>query len=189
MSHSLIIWLVVAVLAIFVVTLFNRLVALRQNRNNAFADIDVQLKQRYDLVPRLVETVKGYAAHEKDILEAVTQARAQVGQVQGTVTPDRLQAEASLGGAIGRLLAVSENYPQLKADTNFRQLMDELTDIENKIAASRRYFNNATSEYNTATQSFPANIVAGLFGFKAQPFFELSADEKDAVNKAPDVKF
>ncbi len=178
---------VVAVL--LVIMLYNRLVALRQTRNNAFSDIDVQLKQRFDLIPNLVESVKGYAAHEKGVLENVTAARAKVGQAQGTTGTDRMQAESMLGGALSRLLVVAENYPALKADANFRELMDELTDIENKIAASRRFFNNATNEYNTAVQQFPASLFAGAFGFHAEPFFEVAPEEKQAIEKAPEVKF
>lgn len=184
-------WIWLALLAAFIVFLaaiYNRLVALRQARKNAFADIDVQLKQRYDLVPNLVETVKAYASHEKGVFESVTQARAQVGNAQGTGT-ERIAAEAALGGALGRLLAVSENYPALQADQNFRQLQAELSDLENKIAAARRFFNNATSEYNTAVQSFPANLIASPLGFHDEPFFEVDAAERKAAEQAPQVKF
>lgn len=185
------IWILIAVIAaptLFAIMLYNRLVALRQTRNNAFSDIDVQLKQRFNLVPQLVETVKGYAAHEKSTFENVTQARAAVGQAQGA-GETRMKAEGMLGGALMGLFAVAENYPQLKADQNFQQLMAELSDIENKIAAARRFFNSATNEYNTTVQQFPANIIAGMFGFKTEPFFEIDEALKDAVNKAPEVKF
>lgn len=178
----------VVLTGLIVMMIYNRLVALRQTRMNAFSDIDVQLKQRFDLVPNLVETVKGYAGHEKGILENVTAARAQVGKTEGA-GQDRLQAEGMLGGAIGRLLMVAENYPALKADGNFRELMSQLTDIENKVSAARRFFNNATNEYNTAVQQFPSNLLAGIFGFKTEPFFEVGAEEKDAINKPPTVKF
>ncbi len=182
-------WLIAAgAVFLFVVIIYNRLVALRQGRRNAFADIDVQLKQRYDLVPNLVEAVKAYAAHEKGVFESVTQARAQVGSTQGAGS-ERIAAENMLGGALGRLLAVSENYPALQADQNFRQLQSELADLENKIAAARRFFNNATSEYNTAVQSFPSNVLAGMFGFKEEPFFEVDAAERKTVEAAPQVKF
>ncbi len=176
------------VIILFVIILYNRLVALRQGRKNAFSDIDVQLKQRYDLIPNLVESVKGYAAHEKGILENVTAARAQVGGTQGA-TAERLAAENVLGGALGRLLAVAENYPALQADQNFRQLMSELADIENKIAAARRFFNSATAEYNTTVQQFPSNIIAGMFGFREEPFFETDEAEKKAMSAPPQVKF
>ena len=185
-------WIVLGVIvlaAIIMVVLYNRLVALRQTRNNAFSDIDVQLKQRYDLVPQLVETVKGYAKHEKDVFENVTNARAQVGAARGGSQEGRMKAEGLLGGALAGLLAVAENYPQLKADQNFQRLMDELSDIENKIAAARRFFNSATAEYNTATEQFPAVLIAGTFGFHKEVFFELDEAEKAAVHKAPEVKF
>jgi LemA protein len=175
-------------IVVLTVVLYNRLIALRQTRKNAFSDIDVQLQMRYNLVPRLVETVKGYMTHEKEILENVTAARAQVGQTGGD-SEERFTAESFLGGALGRLLAVAENYPDLKADTNFRQLMSELSDIENKIAAARRFFNSATNEYNTAVQQFPANLIARTFGFQTEPFFEINPELKEAVERAPDVSF
>lgn len=185
-GHILIGALVITVL--FLIMMYNRLVALRQTRNNAFSDVDVQLKQRYSLVPQLVECVKGYAGHEKDVLENVTAARARVGAAQGAGEA-RLKAEGLLGGALMGLLAIAENYPQLKADQNFRQLMAELSDIENKIAAARRFFNSATNEYNTSAQQFPANLVAGMFGFKPEPFFEIDSLERAVVDKAPEIKF
>ena len=178
----------VLIAGIWVVMIYNRLVALRQTRNNAFSDIDVQLKQRYNLVPQLVETVKGYAAHEKQVFENVTQARAQVGAAKGA-TGERVAAENVLGGALMGLLAVAENYPDLKADQNFQTLMRELSDIENKIAAARRFFNNATAEYNTAIEQFPAVLIANNFSFKKEEFFELDEVEAEAVQKAPEVKF
>jgi LemA protein len=166
------------------------LVYLRQNRKNAFSDIDVQLKQRYDLVPSLVETVKGYAAHEKSVLETVTAARASVGAQAGApAAQDRFAAEAKLGGALMGLFAIAENYPALKADANFQRLMSEMSDIENKIAAARRYFNNATSEYNTNTQQFPAALIANIFGFAPEAFYEGTSVERSALEKAPEIKF
>ena len=184
-------WVVLLIIAAVVglfILLYNRLVALRQTRENAFSDIDVQLKQRYNLVPQLVETVKGYASHEKEVFENVTNARAQVGAAKGA-TGERVNAENVLGGALMGLLAVAENYPDLKADQNFQKLMNELSDIENKIAAARRFFNNATAEYNTATEQFPAVIIAKQFGFNKEEFFELDEAEAEAVQKAPEVKF
>lgn len=175
---------------LYAIGLYNRLVYLRQNRKNAFSDIDVQLKQRYDLVPSLVETVKGYAAHEKSVLENVTAARASVGAQSGAAAAEgRLAAEARLGGALMGLFAVAENYPALKADANFQHLMSELSDIENKIAAARRYFNNATSEYNTSTQQFPAAVIAKMFHFSPEPFYEDESVERATLEKAPEVKF
>ena len=179
---------IIALIVIVLIFLYNRLVALRQTRNNAFSDIDVQLKQRYDLVPQLVETVKGYASHEKQVFENVTDARAQVGAARGG-TGERVAAENVLGGALMGLLAVAENYPDLKADQNFQKLMAELSDIENKIAAARRFFNNATAEYNTAIEQFPAVLIANSFGFHKEEFFELRQEEAELVHQAPKVKF
>jgi LemA protein len=167
--------------------LYNQLVSLRQRRRNAFSDIDVQLKMRHDLVPNLVETVKGYAGHEKGVLEKVTQARATA--MQGGSLADRAKAESGLSAAMMNLMAVAENYPQLKANDNFQHLQSELSDIENKIAAARRFFNNATSEYNAAIQRFPAVLLAGLLGFKEEAFFELDGAEKAAAGTAPKVSF
>lgn len=185
-------WLILLALifvpVIILVLLYNRLVALRQARRNAFSDIDVQLRQRYDLVPRLVEVVKGYAAHEKEVFQSVTEARARVGQARGT-GEERQAAEGRLGGALMSLFAVAENYPQLKADQNFLQLQNELADIENKIAAARRFFNNATNEYNTTIHQFPSNIVANMFGYHEEPYFELDDKLEEAVREAPEVDF
>lgn len=184
-------WLVpvgiIAVIALVLIGIYNRLVALRQNRERAFSDIDVQLKQRLDLIPSLVDTVKGYAAHEKELLEKVTAARAGVQAATGE--GERLAAETTLGRMMSGFFAVAENYPDLKADQNFQRLMAELSDIENKIAAARRFFNNATSEYNTTVQQFPNNLVAAQFGFKEAPFFEVDEAEREILEKPPEVKF
>jgi LemA protein len=184
-------WILLVIIAVPVllgVAMYNRLVALRQARNNAFADIDVQLRQRWQLVPQLVESVKAYAGHEKEVLEKVTEARAEVGRVSGAGA-DRAKAEGALGSALTGLFGVAEAYPQLKADANFRQIMTELSDIENKIAAARRFFNNATGEYNTSVQQFPANLFAGAFGFHAEPFFELETGQEAQIRQGPEVKF
>ncbi len=183
-------WLLIliAIPVVLAIILYNRLVALRQTRHNAFSDIDVQLKQRYNLVPQLIESVKGYASHEKNVFQNVTDARAQVGKEEGA-GEGRVKAEGLLGGALMGLLAVAEDYPDLQADQNFRQLMAELSDIENKIAAARRFFNSATNELNTAVQQFPANMIAKTFGFHTEAFFELEDGLEDAIRKAPDVKF
>lgn len=178
---------VIAVIVIFFIVLYNRMVALQQRRKNAFSDIDVQLKLRVDLVPNLVETVKGYASHEKELIENVTKARATA--MQGGSIADRVPAEAALGASVMKLMAVAENYPQLRADANFRQLQSELSDIENKIAAARRFFNNATSEFNTAIKQFPGVLVAGFGGFKEEVFFEVDEAERAAIKDAPKVKF
>lgn len=169
------------------ISIYNRLVALRQNRHQSFADIDVQLKQRFDLVPQLVETVKGYAAHEKSVLQNVTAARAGVKAAKNV--DQRVEAENVLTRAMMGLYAVAENYPDLKANANFQQLMSELSDIENKLAAARRFFNNATAELNTAVEQFPAILFAAVLGFKKEEFFEIPDESRDAYDKAPDVKF
>lgn len=178
---------IITAIGLTVIAIYNRLVALRQNRENAYADIDVQLKQRFDLIPNLVESVKGYASHEKEVFEEVTQMRAKVKDAGNQ--EERLAAEQMLGKAMINVAAVAENYPELKADGNFQKLMDELADIENKLSAARRFFNNATSELNTAIEQFPANLVAKQFGFKKEEFYEVSEEERDVMEKAPDVKF
>jgi LemA protein len=186
MLGLLILIAVVVLLGALLVGAYNRLVALRQNVNEAFADIDVQLKQRQDLVPNLVETVKGYAAHERGTLDEVTQARAAAASA-GNVEA-KAQAESALTGALGRLMAVAESYPDLKANQNFLQLQAELADLENKIAAARRFFNNAVSEYNASIQRFPAVLIAGAAGFTARDFFDVGGD-RAALQSAPQVKF
>ena len=177
----------IALIAITAITIYNRLVALRQNREQSFADIDVQLKQRFDLIPNLLETVKGYASHEKEVLENITKARA--GITDANTTSQRVAAENKLGQAMLNLFAVAENYPDLKADTNFRQFMDELSDIENKLAAARRFFNNATAELNTSIEQFPAVLFAGALGFSKEEFFEIPEEDRETLDKAPDVSF
>jgi LemA protein len=177
---------VIVVIVLWVVTVYNGLVAMRQRVGQAFADIDVQLKQRHDLIPNLVETVKGYAAHERGTLEAVTQARNAAVAAQGPA--QQAAAENMLSGALRQLFALSEAYPDLKANANFQQLQAELTDIENKLAASRRFFNNAVQEYNTGIQQFPAALFAGIFGFGPREFFDVG-DERKTLDQAPQVKF
>jgi LemA protein len=186
MIALLIIIVILVVLGFMVMTTYNRLVGLRQNANQAFADIDVQLKQRQDLVPNLVETVKGYAAHESGTLEAVTAARAAA--ASASTVQDRVQAENVLSGALRQLFAVSEAYPDLKANANFIRLQDELTDIENKLAAARRFFNNTVAEFNAAIQQFPAVLIAGPTGFTPRTFFDLG-ENRAAAETAPQVKF
>jgi LemA protein len=187
MSTSTVI--VLAVIVIFIVWaigVYNGLVSMRQRVNQAFADIDVQLRQRHDLVPNLVETVKGYAAHERGTLDEVVKARNTAMTAQGPA--QQAAAENMLTGALRQLFAVAEAYPDLKASANFQQLEAELTDLENKIAASRRFFNNAVQEYNTGIQRFPAALFASTFGFTPKNFFDLG-DERAAVGEAPSVKF
>jgi LemA protein len=177
---------VIIVIAIWLVTIYNSLVAMRQRVNQSFADIDVQLKQRHDLVPNLVETVKGYAAHERGTLEAVVQARNAAIAAPGV--EQKVQAENMLTGALRQLFALSENYPNLKANTNFQQLQTDLSDIENKLAAARRFFNNAVQEYNTGIQQMPAALFAASFGFHPQIFFDLG-ESRTQLEQAPSVKF
>jgi LemA protein len=177
---------IVVLLGLLFVGAYNRLVALRQNVGAAFADIDVQLKQRQDLVPNLVETVKGYAAHERGTLDEVTQARAAAASAGDMAA--KAQAESVLTGALGKLMAVAEAYPDLKANQNFLQLQGELSDLENKIAAARRFFNNAVGEYNASIQRFPAVLIAGMAGFTSREFFDVGAD-RAALQSAPQVKF
>lgn len=188
MSTTTIITLVVvALLVIWLISTYNGLVNLRNTRENAFANIDVQLKMRYDLIPNLVSTVKGYATHEKELLERVTAAR--TAAMSATNINDKIAADNQLSGALAGLKVSLEAYPDLKANQNFLQLQTELADIENKIAAVRRSFNSATKELNTAVQSFPANLIAGMFGFHKEPMFEVAPEERAAVNAAPKVEF
>src|SRR5215470_10613845 len=178
---------IIVVIVIWAISIYNGLVAMRQRTNQAFADIDVQLKQRHDLVPNLVETVKGYATHERGTLEAVVQARNAAIAAPGV--EQKVAAENVLTGALRQLFALSENYPNLKANANFQQLQSDLSDIENKLAASRRFFNNAVQEYNTGIQRFPAVLMAGAFGFGPHQFFDVGGDERKALDQAPQVKF
>jgi LemA protein len=177
---------ILVILAVMLLGSYNRLVKLRQNANQAFADIDVQLRQRHDLIPNLVETVKGYATHESTTLEAVTAARSAA--TSASSVDDKVQAENALSGALGRLMAISEAYPDLKANTGFIQLQGELGDIENKLAAARRFFNNSVGEYNASIQQFPAVLFAAAMGFQARLFFDLGAD-RATFDDAPQVKF
>jgi LemA protein len=177
---------VIVVIAIWVMTIYNGLVAMRQRVNQSFADIDVQLKQRHDLIPNLVETVKGYAGHERGTLEAVVQARNAAIAAPGV--EQKVAAENMLTGALRQLFALSENYPNLKANANFQQLQTDLSDIENKLAASRRFFNSAVQEYNTGIQQMPAAMFASMFGFQPHTFFDLG-ETRGQLEQAPSVKF
>lgn len=187
MSNSIIALIVVVVIAVWLIAIYNNLVKLRNNRENAFANIDVQLRQRYDLVPQLVNTVKGYASHESGVLEKVTAAR--TAAMNATSINDKIAADTQLSGALAGLKISVEAYPELKANQNFLQLQTELADIENKLAATRRFFNSATKELNTSIQSFPANVFAGMFGFHKEPMFEIAQEERKVVERAPEVKF
>lgn len=182
-------WIVlglIAVVAVALIAIYNRLVALRQRVSQSFADVDVQLKQRHDLIPNLVETVKGYASHERTTLEAVVQARNAAISARGP--EQQAAAENLLTGALRQLFALAEAYPDLKANQNFIQLQTELADVENKIAAARRFFNNAVQEYNTGIQQFPAVLFAASFGFQPMEFFDVG-ETRPQLEQAPQVKF
>ncbi len=165
------------------VSAYNRFVELRNRWQNAYAQIDVQLKRRYDLIPNLVETVKGYASHEKETLERVIQARNMA--ISATGVKEQAAAENMLTGALKSIFALSEAYPDLKANQNFMQLQEELTSTENRIGFARQHYNDTVEGYNTKIQSFPTNVLAGMFGFRDEDFFEIEA----AAREAPQVKF
>ena len=175
------------VLVVYLVMAYNSLVALRQRVSQAYADIDVQLKQRHDLIPNLIETVKGYASHERETFDAVIKARNSALQAQGPA--QQASAEQALGGAVGRLMALAEAYPDLKASANFLGLQEELGETEDKLAAARRFFNNAVSEYNAALQSFPAVLFARSMGFGEREFFDVGEAQRATLDVAPQVKF
>lgn len=179
MSPLTIVAIVLAVVVLAVIAIFNSLVRLRFRAKEALSDIDVQSKRRYDLIPNLVETVKGYMSHEKNVLENVTAARAKV--AGGGDTLQKAQAENALSATLKTLFAVSENYPELKANVNFLELQRELSDTENKMQAARRFYNSVVQELNTKVQSFPSNIVARTFSFHEEKFFELT----DGVESKP----
>ena len=171
----LIVLVVIGLIVVFVVGLYNRLVTLRQRVREAWADIDVQLKRRWDLIPNLIETVKGYAAHERQTFEAVTKARSDAMAAAQTGSPEqRAQAENALGAALLNLRAVAEAYPQLQAIQEFKDLSENLTATEDKIAFARRFYNGNVRDYNTAIQTVPTNFIAGMFGFTAEQYFELT---------------
>jgi LemA protein len=189
-------WIFVAAVALpvlYVIFAYNNFVKLTTRAEEAWADIDVQLKRRYDLIPNLIETVKGYAAHERGVFEAVTEARAKATQIHvdpANITAEQITAmagaEAALGGALGKLLAVAEAYPDLKANQNFAQLQTELTDTENKIQAARRFYNGNVRDLGIALKSFPSNIIGSVFNFKERQFFELpeNSAEREPVKVA-----
>jgi LemA protein len=184
------IWIALGIIVLIVfwlIGLYNSLVKLRNRRQNAFADIDVQLRQRHDLVPQLVETVKGYASHEKDLLLRVTEARSAA--VNARTIDDKIVAEQQLSSALQGLKVQVEAYPDLKANQNFLQLQEELSDIENKLAAARRFFNGATTEYNNSVESFPANLIARNFGFSRELFFDLGEDTRKQMEEPPKINF
>jgi LemA protein len=195
MTAVIILLVLVALFGLFLITQYNRLVSLRNRYANAFAQIDVQLKRRHDLIPNLVETARGYMKHERETLEAVITARNQASRAEqhaaaNPADPAALQgvigAEAALTGTLGRFFALSEAYPDLKANQNMARLQEELASTENKIAFARQGYNDAVMQYNTARESFPTNVIAGTFGFEAAPLFVIEQEEERAV---PRVQF
>ncbi|MCD6422235.1 LemA family protein [bacterium] len=187
---SWIIWLVLVLIllaVIWVVAIYNSLVALHTQVQEAWSDIEVQLKRRANLIPNLVNTVKGYAKHEKEVFEKVTQARAQV--LSARTPEERMEAESGLSRALRTLFAVAENYPQLRASENFQKLQEELRDTEDKIQAARRFYNATVRDYNIRCQTFPSNLIASLFGFKPAKLFKLEAEERERAEKVPKVEF
>jgi len=187
MTIALIVLGIFALIVFWLIGLYNRLVRLRNNRENAFADIDVQLKQRHDLIPQLVETVKGYMEHEEGVLTKVTEARSKA--INADDIDAKIIAEIELSSAISGFNIAVEAYPDLKANTNFLQLQEEMSDIENKLAAVRRYFNSATKELNNSVEMFPSNLVAGMFGFIKAVFFDLGEEQRESLDTPPEIKF
>ena len=177
---------IIFILFLIAISLYNRLVRLRNNREQAFADIDVQLRQRHDLIPQLVDSVKGYMGHERGVLTEITEARANA--MKATSINDKIAAETRLSTALEGLKVSVEAYPDLKASQNFMELQNEITDVENKLAAARRFFNSATKELNVAIEIFPSNIVAILFNFKRETMFELG-EERVAAQQPPKIQF
>lgn len=187
MSTTSIILIVAGVLLLLIfISTYNKLVKLRNNREQSFADIDVQLKQRHDLIPQLVESVKGYMKHESEVLTRVTDARSNA--LNANTINDKIAAENQLSQALQGLQISVEAYPDLKANQNFMNLQEEISDVENKLAAARRFFNSATKEYNNAAEVFPSNIIAGMFGFKREQMFDLGI-QRETLEKAPEIKF
>ncbi len=175
---------IVAIAAVWIIGMYNGLIRLRNVVKNSWSQIDVQLKRRHDLIPNLVETVKGYAGHEKSTLENVIKARSQAVNAQGV--ENQAKAEGMLSQALGRLMVVVEQYPDLKANQNFLGLQEELTSTENRIGFARQHYNDSVMTYNTRIQSFPANVIAGMFNFKEETFFEI---EDEAAREVPQVQF
>ena len=183
----LIVIVIIVILGLIAINLYNRLVVLRNNRENAFADIDVQLKQRLDLIPQLVEAVKAYMKHESTVLTDITKARTSA--MQATTINEKIVAEAQMSSALQGLKVAVEAYPDLKANSSFIQLQEEISDIENKLAAARRFFNSATKELNNAVETFPSNLLADMFGFKREPMFDLGTDQRAKADEAPKLNF
>ncbi|MDB4171533.1 LemA family protein [Polaribacter sp.] len=187
MSTTISIIVFVVILLFLLVSYYNRLVKLRNNRENAFADIDVQLKQRHDLIPQLLETVKGYMKHEEKVLINVTAARS--GAINASTISEKIAAENQLTSALSGLNIAVEAYPDLKASSNFMQFQEEISDIENKLSAVRRFFNSSTKEYNNAVETFPSNMIASMFSFKKEPMFDLGVAQRKQLDEAPKISF
>jgi len=177
---------IIFVIIVMAISLYNRLVTLKHNREQAFADVDVQLRQRHDLIPQLVDTVKGYMGHEKNVLTEITEARSNA--IKATSINEKIVAENRLSTALDGLKVSVEAYPDLKASQNFMDLQGEISDVENKIAAARRFFNSATKELNVATELFPSNLIATLFNFRREAMFELG-DQRAAAEQPPKIQF
>mgnify|MGYP006103255365 FL=1 len=187
MSTTIIIIVSVVIFLLLLVSFYNQLVKLRNNRENAFADIDVQLKQRHDLIPQLLEIVKGYMKHEEKVLTNVTAARS--GALNASTISEKIAAENQLTSALSGLNVAVEAYPDLKASSNFMQFQEEISDIENKLSAVRRFFNSSTKEYNNAVETFPSNVIAGMFSFKKEPMFDLGVAQRKQLDEAPKISF
>jgi LemA protein len=187
MTALIVIIAIVALLGLLAMTTYNGLVRLRNNRENAFADIDVQLKQRHDLIPQLVESVKGYMKHESETLTKLTQAR--TAAMSAKDIDQKIEAENQLSTALNGLKVSVEAYPDLKASANFMQLQEEMADLENKLSAVRRYFNTATKEYNNQVETFPANLLAGMFGFRREKMFDVGEAQRAQLDTPPTVSF
>jgi len=181
-----VILIIIVVMILWAVSLYNRLVRLRNGREQAFADVDVQLKQRHDMIPQLVESVRGYMQHERGVLTEITEARANA--MKASTINDKIVAENRLSTALDGLKVAVEAYPDLKASQNFLDLQNEISDIENKIAAARRFFNSATKELNVATEVFPSNLIATLFNFKREPLFDLG-EQRATIEEPPKIQF
>lgn len=177
---------IIVLIVLFVISLYNRLIRLRNNREQAFADVDVQLKQRHDLIPQLVDSVKGYMGHERGVLTQITEARTNA--MKATGINEKIEAENKLSAALEGLKISVEAYPDLKASQNFMELQNEISDVENKIAAARRFFNSATKELNVAIELFPSNLIATMFNFKREPMFELGSQRVEA-EQPPKIQF
>jgi len=186
MSGLLVVLGIIVAIAMWVMGKYNGIIVRKNKRDQSFSDIDVNLKQRFDMIPQLLETVKGYMSHERETLEALTKARTSF--MNATTPSGKIEADNMLSGALKSLFAVSENYPDLKASENFQQLQTSIEEIENKLASARKFFNEMTNDYNTYIQKVPTNFIANMFGFRPEKLFE-AAQSREELDKAPEVKF